>query len=291
MTLTQQVAPAAEPRAPQRRRWRSVLGPAGDAAAIVFLLVVLMAVFAPLLAPHDPNQVDILSLNQGPSPAHPLGTDASGRDLLSRLIVGSRTTLLGALFVAVLVGFLGTSLGLIAGWFGGVVDTVVSRVLDLLFAFPGILLAFVIVAIFPRSLFTASVAMAISASPFLARIARGEVIRLRSLPFVQALVIQGLGTWRLWARHILPNMAALIIAQITIIFGFSMVGLATLSYLGLGTQPPTADWGRMISDGQSQIQQGHPQESLYASLMIAVTVVSVTVIGDRLTARISRENR
>lgn len=293
MTITEETTENKPAAVPQKRRnaWVRALGVSGIIAAVVLLLITLIAILAPWVAPYDPTKVDILRTFQPPSGAHPLGTDSSGRDLLSRLMMGARTTLAGAAMVAVLAGLLGTAMGMFSGWYGGVVDSVLSRIMDLLFAFPGILLALVVVALFPPSLVTAAIALAISIAPFLARIVRGEVIRQRSEPYIQALIIQGLSTPRLWFRHLLPNISALVIAQVTVIFGYAMVGLATLSYLGLGVQPPTPDWGRMVADGQSRIQQGHPAESLLASLLIAITVVAVTVLGDRLTTYLTRENR
>ena len=261
------------------------LGVGGTLSLAVVVLLILMTVLAPIITPQDPNRADILSSLEGPSAEHLLGTDSSGRDLLSRLIVGSQTAIAGAVLTVAFSAILGVTVGLISGWFGGAIDRVITRIQDLLFAFPGLLLALIVVALFPRNLITSAAALALSSSPFLARIIRGEVLRFRHQPFMEALELQGFSVIQLWFRHVLPNIMIVLVAQLTLLFGYSLVGLATLSYLGLGVQPPTADWGRMVSDGQAHLQNGYPQECLLASLMIAIAVLSFSFLGDRLSQR------
>src|SRR6476659_4632985 len=230
------------------------------ASAVAIVLLALMAVFAPLIAPMDPNAIDLLHPFAPASSQHLLGTDDTGRDIFSRLIIGSRTSLLGPLLVVLLEVLVGVPIALAAAWRGGFVDGLISRVLDVLFAFPGILLAILVISLFGAGLKSAVVALAIAHMPYLARITRGAAIRERQLPYVEALEVQGFSSVRISARHLVPNLLPLIVAQASVSFGYVMIDLAGLSYIGLGVEPPTADWGVMISAGQ-----GHPQKASGAS--------------------------
>lgn len=248
-------------------------------------LLVITAVFAPWIAPSDPNFGSILSSNQGPSAAHLLGTDSFGRDILSRLIYGARLSLLGPALIIVISTSIGTVLAIACAWFGGWFDQVVSRVADILFAFPGLILAMLAVAMFGPGLVAPVIALSIAYTPYLLRVIRSEALRQRNLPYVAACYVGGLSARTICTRHILPNVTPLLIVQATLSFGYALVDLAAVSYLGLGVQPPTAEWGIMVSTGQSSILAGHPQESLFAGLMIIVTVVAFNLLGDRLAAR------
>ncbi|HEU0195493.1 MAG TPA: ABC transporter permease [Gaiellales bacterium] len=278
MTAVSVAAPARRPFTGRLSR----IGPVGIASAVIILALSLMAIFAPLIAPHDPNSIDLLHPFAPPSAQHLLGTDDTGRDLLSRLIWGSRTSLVGPLVVVILEVVLGVPLALLAAWRGGWVDGVVSRILDVLFAFPGILLAILVIALFGAGLKSAVVALAIAHMPYLARVTRGAAIRERRLGYVQALEVQGFSAFRISARHLTPNLIPLIVAQATVSFGYVMIDLAGLSFLGLGVQPPTADWGVMVSAGEQNILAGHPAESLYAGALIVITVCAFTLLGERL---------
>jgi peptide/nickel transport system permease protein len=258
------------------------LGTMGRASAMVIAILALVALFAPLLAPRDPNALDLLHTFAGPSLAHPLGTDDTGRDLLSRLIIGSRTSLLGPLLVVSLSVALGIPLAITSAWMRGPVDAAVSRLLDVLFAFPGVLLAILLIALFGAGLPAAVVALALAHMPYIARVTRAAAIRERELTYVEALRVQGFSFFRICGRHLLPNLASLIIAQATVSFGYVMVDLAAISFLGLGVQPPSADWGVMVASGEPSILEGHPQQSLYAGIMIVITVCAFTVLGERL---------
>jgi peptide/nickel transport system permease protein len=248
-------------------------------------LLVITAVFAPWIAPSDPNFGSILSSNQGPSAAHLLGTDSFGRDILSRLIYGARLSLLGPALIIVISTSIGTVLAIACAWFGGWFDQVVSRVADILFAFPGLILAMLAVAMFGPGLVAPVIALSIAYTPYLLRVIRSEALRQRNLPYVAACYVGGLSARTICTRHILPNVTPLLIVQATLSFGYALVDLAAVSYLGLGVQPPTAEWGIMVSTGQSSILAGHPQESLFAGVMIIVTVVAFNLLGDRLAAR------
>jgi peptide/nickel transport system permease protein len=261
------------------------IGVVGIVSAVVIVLLALVAIFAPVITPHDPNAIDLLHPFAGPSSEHLLGTDDTGRDLLSRLIAGSRTSLVGPLLVVLLEVALGVPLALLAAWRGGLVDGVLSRVLDVIFAFPGILLAILVIAFFGSGLRSAVIALAIAHMPYLARVTRGAAIRERRLAYVAALEVQGFSAFRICARHLVPNLVPLIVAQATVSFGYVMIDLAGLSFLGLGVQPPTADWGVMVSAGEQNILAGHPAESLYAGALIVITVCAFTLLGERLADR------
>jgi len=248
----------------------------------VLTLVVVVALAAPLLAPHDPNAVNILNALAGSSGAHLLGTDADGRDLMSRLIYGARSSLLGPALVVVMAGSAGTLLALVSVWFGGWTDELLSRLLDVLFALPGLLLAIVAAAVFGPGLIVCVIALTISYTPYMARLLRGPALKVRSQPYVAASELQGFSAPRIWLRHMLPALRPFIVAQAAIGFGYALIDLAALSFLGVGVQPPTADWGVLVSDGESSILRGAPQEALFAGILIVLTVVALNLIGERL---------
>jgi peptide/nickel transport system permease protein len=174
---------------------------------------------------------------------------------------------------------------IVSAWLGGWVDGVVSRVLDVLFAFPGVLLAVLVVSVFHAGLGAAVSALVVAYIPYLARMVRSAALREKSQPYITALTIQGVSATAVCVRHILPNLRPLIVAQSTLTFGYAMIDLAAVSFLGLGVQPPTADWGVMVSTGQPSILNGFPQESLYASALIVVAVGAFNLLGDRFTER------
>ncbi|SEC01993.1 ABC transporter permease [Arthrobacter woluwensis] len=272
-------------RSARRLRRSGSLGPSGRIAAGVLAAIVLLAVLGPLLAPVDPNAVSLSEAYQDPSAEHLLGTDGNGRDLLARLLVGAQTALLGPFLVVLVSTVLGTALALAAVWFGGWFDQVSVRVMDAVFAFPGLLLAILATALFGAGLTAAIAALAIAYIPYIGRIVRSAALRERNLPYVAALRVQGVRGLLISLRHILPNIAGLIVANATLAFGFALMDLAGLSFIGLGVQPPTADWGATVGTGMSGILQGHPDEALFASALIVITVAAVNVLGDRLTER------
>ncbi|MFF2956721.1 ABC transporter permease [Kitasatospora sp. NPDC057965] len=267
------------------RRLVARVGIAGTIAAAVIALLAAIAILAPWIAPYDPLQVDLAATYQPPSAQHLLGTDNSGRDLLSRLIWGARTSLLGPFIVVTVTAVLGTVLALTAAWFGGRVDDLVSRLLDLLFAFPSLLLAIIVIALYDRGLLQASLALAVGFTPYTARVLRSVSLRERMQPYIASGEIQGFSGFGICVRQILPNITPQILTGATINFGSAMIELAAISFLGLGVQPPTADWGLMVSSGQASLVKGFPQQSLYAGLMIVITVAAFSVLGERLGGR------
>lgn len=260
-------------------------------AMIICVLVVLMAILAPWIAPYDPNALDPLNAYAPFSPAHPLGTDDLGRDLLSRLIHGSRTSLAGPLIVVLAAGTVGATVAIAAAWFGGWFDALLSRALDVLFAFPGLVLAITVAALFGSGFITPVVALSLAFVPVIARVMRAAALRERNLPYIEALRVQGFGAWRICLRHLVPNLAPLLMVQAAIGFGYAMIDLASISFLGLGLQPPAADWGLMIANGQPSILAGFPQQSIAAAVAVVITVVAFTAVAERLATRFGGEVR
>ena len=256
-------------------------------AGVVLAGFVLVALFAPLLAPHDPNAIDLSNALASPSPAHWLGTDQSGRDTLSRLIYGARTSLVGPLTVVAASTVLGVVVGLVAGWRAGWLDTLLSRVLDVMFAFPGLLLAILAVSLFGKGLLAPIIAMSIAYTPFVARLVRGLVQSAKARPYVSAYTVQGFSGAHIAARRVLPNVSPTVLAQSTLNFGYALLDLAALSFLGLGVQPPTSDWGVMINESRGAVLQGSPLSAVIPSLAVVLTVVAFNVIGEELGDRIA----
>jgi peptide/nickel transport system permease protein len=287
MTLSAASVPevtAAAPGSRSRRSggWVSRLGIGGWVALAVLGLVLLTALLGPVLVPTDPNSVNLSYAYVGPMPGHPLGFDGQGRDLFARLVHGARTALIGPAIVVAVSTVLGTAIALVAAWVGGALDTVVARITDAMFAFPGLLLALLAVSLFSPGVVVAAVALSISYTPYTARIVRSAALKERSLPYVAALHVQGFGAGRIVLRHILPNIMATVVAVATLSFGYALIDLAALSFTGLGVQPPQADWGVMVAVGVTGIIAGYPQESLFAGGLIVITVGAVNFLGDRI---------
>jgi ABC-type dipeptide/oligopeptide/nickel transport system permease subunit len=252
----------------------------------IVALMTLAAIFAPFLAPYNPDQVDLAAVHSGPSTAHWLGTDALGRDILSRMIFGARTALLGPLLVVVSSTVLGILLGLVAGWRGGWLDAVLGRIFDVVFAFPSLLIAIMAVALFGKGLVAPVIAMSIAYAPFVARLTRSLVASERSRPYVAAYRVQGFGGAWIAVRRVLPNVTPIVGAQSTLNFGYVLAELAGLSFLGLGVQPPTADWGAMINEAQAGLIGGYFLPAIVPAVAVVIVVVAVNVIGEELSDRI-----
>ena len=254
------------------------------ATGAVCVALVLAAVLAPVLAPYDPTQTDILNQNLGPSGAHLLGTDALGRDIFSRLLYGARLSLLGPALVTLIAATAGTTLAIASVWVGGAFDRIVSRGLDVLFAFPGLIVAVLAVAIFGPGLLAPVLALSIAYVPYVARVVRSVALRERHMAYIDACRSLGYSGWRICARHIFPNVRLMVGAQATISFASALMDLAAISFIGLGVQPPASDWGLMVNDGSSALLNNHPMETLAAGGAIVLTVVAFNVLGDRLSA-------
>jgi len=278
----------------ERRSWLALLratGAAGVASAVAIAIAAFVAAFGPLLAPDSPYLGQLSSSYVGPTGGHLLGFDGQGRDLLSRLLGGARTSLVGPLTVVVICILAGTVLAVSAAWKRGTYDAFVSSGLDVLFAFPGILLAILAAAVFGAGLVAASLALAVAYTPYVARVLRGAALRERSQQYVAALEVQGASAFSICLRHLIPNMLPLIVAQATILFGYAMVDLAAISFLGLGVQPPNPDWGVMIAENQSGVVQGYPLAALAAGICIVIVVVAFNILGERLYDQAQAERR
>ena len=238
--------------------------------------------FGPLLAPYDPSLPDLSLAWVGPVGGHLLGYDFEGRDVASRLLAGAQTSMLGPVAVVAISVPVGTLIAVTAAWRRGASDAAISSGLNILFAFPGILLALLATAVFGAGLPAAVLALSIAYLPYVTSVLRGAALRERNQPYAAALEVQGSSATSICLRHLIPNIAPLILAQATILFGYAMVDLAAISFLGLGVQPPTANWGVMISENQAGILQGYPQPALAASVCIVAVVIAVNVLGERL---------
>ncbi len=257
-------------------------GVPGMASVVVLVVAAIAAVFGPVIAPYDPNLPNLSLAWVGPTAGHLLGYDYQGRDVFSRLLVGARSSLIGPLVVVAISMTLGSVLAIITAWRRGAVDSFISAGLDILFAFPGILLAVLATAVFGPGLTAAALALSVAYMPYVARVLRGAALRERSQPYVAALEVQGASAVSICLRHLIPNLSSLIVAQATVMFGYAMVDLAAISFLGLGVQPPTANWGVMISENQTGIAQGYPLPALAASACIVSVVIALNVLGERL---------
>ncbi|MCB5164289.1 ABC transporter permease [Streptomyces bambusae] len=278
-------------RRPGLARIRTAGSPLHHLCLAVVVLVTLAAVAAPWLVPHDPNAVDLGSALAAPSAGHPLGVDAAGRDTLSRLLLGARTSLLGPLGVVVFSTVAGVAIGTAAAWRGGRLDTLLSRSTELVFAFPGMLLAILIISVYGEGLLAPVLALAVAYLPYVSRLTRSLVLAERERPYVSAYRVQGHSALQICLRHVLPNIAPVVLAQSTINFGYALMDLAGLSFLGLGVPALTPDWGRMVFDGQTAIQHGYPLSAVLSCAAIVLTVVAFNVVGERWADRVARRDR
>ena len=281
-------AATAAPADGRRTGWAGVLGllratgAGGMISAVVIAVAIVLAIIGPWIAPYNPDLPNLSLAWVGPVGGHLLGFDFEGRDVLSRLLAGAQSSMIGPLAVVVGAMVLGTLIAVVSAWRQGLTDTVASSGLDILFAFPGILLAVLAAAVFGAGLTAAAVALAIAYMPYVARVLRGAALRERSQPYAAALEVQGVSGTAICLRHIVPNMLPLIVAQATILFGWAMVDLAAISFLGLGVQPPAPNWGVMISENQPGILQGYPLPALAAGVCIVGVVIAFNILGERL---------
>jgi peptide/nickel transport system permease protein len=257
-------------------------GVTGMVSALVLVVALAAAFVGPYVTPSDPNLPNLSLDFVGPSGGHVLGYDFQGRDVFSRLLAGAQSSLLGPLLVVTIGIVTGVVLALVSTWRGGALDAVISSALNILFAFPAILLAVLATAVFGAGLTAAALALAVAYTPYVARVLRGAALRERNRPYVAALEVQGASATAICLRHLLPNLGSLIVAQATILFGYAMVDLAAISFLGLGVQPPAANWGVMIAENQQGIPQGYPLPALAAGSAIVLVVIAVNLLGERL---------
>ncbi|PNG91866.1 ABC transporter permease [Streptomyces malaysiensis] len=251
-------------------------------------LVVVAAVCAPLIAPHAPDAVDLSASLAGTTSQHPLGTDASGQDLLSRVLYGARSSLLAPLALLALAALLGVTIGTVAAWRGGWVDTLLSRVTDVMYAFPGLLFVVLVIAVFGDGLTTSIIALGLAYAPTIARYTRSLALAERSKPYIDAYRVQGMSGARICVRHLVPNLAGAIVGYLVVLFGEGLMSLATLSYLGFGTGSPSIDWGLMVQEGQDAVVQGALLPALVPGAAIAAVVVAFNIVGVRVSDRLGK---
>jgi len=249
--------------------------------AVIILLLIFLALIGPKLTPYDPIGLDMEARLRPPSLRHPFGTDDFGRDVLSRVLSGTSISLKVAVIAVSISAVIGTLLGAVSGYYGRWIDEVIMRLMDILFAFPAILLAIAILAALGPGIDNAMIAIGIVYTPIFARITRGSVLIVREEVYVDAATSIGCRDSRILFRHILPNVIAPVIVETTLSLAFAILAEAALSFLGLGTQPPDPSWGRMLSESRGYIQNA-PWLGIFPGLAIMFTVMGFNFLGDGL---------
>ena len=249
--------------------------------SIILLLFVLMAAFAPVLAPYDPFYMDPAAALTGPSPEHLLGTDNMGRDILSRIIYGSQISLKVSLASVTIATAAGVLLGVAAGYFGGITDAVISRILEVMLSFPEVLLALLIMSILGSSLNNIMLAIGIVYTPIFARIARGAVLSVKDSLYVEAARSIGVKDVTIIVRHVLPNILSPVLVQVTLSLAFAILSEAALSFLGIGVEPDMPSWGIMLNNGKAWIEIAW-WVGVFPGIAIALAVLGFNILGDGL---------
>ena len=248
---------------------------------VIVLIYIIDAIFAPLLAPYDPVKQDLANMLQTPGPKHLLGTDEMGRDILSRIIYGARISMKVGFYAVGVAFVIGIPLGIFAGYFGGKVDLLIMRAMDVLLAFPGILLSIVFVSVLGPNLDNAILSVGIYTVPNFARMARGETLALRNSEFIEAARAMGSGDIRIVFSHILINIVSPMIVMGTLSFGTAIITTSGMGFLGIGAQPPTPEWGAMLSSGRQYLLVA-PHVTTYTGLAILFLVLGLNLLGDGL---------
>lgn len=260
-----------------RTIWRS--GIATRVAMVVLAIIVLSVVFANFIAPYSPTQVDVLAIMQGPSGHHLLGTDELGRDILSRLLYGGRLSLTVGLVAVAIEFFFGVIIGVVTGYIGGIVDTVVMRVVDIMLAMPGLIFALFIVAVLGPGLFNVMIALGIGGVPGIIRVARASTLAFREREFVEGARAVGANMWRVTLVHLVPNILPPILVLVFLDIGGYILSASGLSFIGLGAQPPSPEWGAMLADGRNYFPESWWM-TVFPGILIGLVVLCVNVIGD-----------
>ena len=248
-------------------------------AAIAVALIILAAIFADQLVPYEPNKISIKERTQGPSWTHLLGTDEFGRDVLSRIMVGSRVSLIVGVLAVVIACIIGTAFGMIAGYFGGVVDDIINRISEAIRVIPQVVLAIALCAVFGGGILNLSIILGISNMTIYVRMMRSQVMSIKERDYIMAGKLQGNSSFRLMLKHILPNSISPIIVTMTQQIGNTILSEAGLSFLGLGISQPTASWGSMVSGGRDFLLT-NPVYSLAPGFCIAILVICLNTLGD-----------
>jgi peptide/nickel transport system permease protein len=274
---------AVTPRVRSRRRALRRLGrrPMAIGGLAVATLFVLVALLAPLIAPFDPADTNFGAVLQGPSGSHIMGTDDLGRDVFSRVVFGARASLEAGVLATLLAMVVAVPLGLIAGYYRGWWDPIISRISDVVLAFPFLVIAVGLAAIFGPSLTNATIALVFLTMPGILRVTRGETLALREEDYVRAAIANGAGDFTILRRHILPNLTSVLLVQATVTIPLAILGEALLSFLGLGVQPPTPSWGVMLSAAQPLLSQA-PMLAIWPGIAVALATLSFNLLGDGL---------
>jgi peptide/nickel transport system permease protein len=267
--------------APRRREWVFFI------CVGVLAVAVASAVLAPWVSPYDPTATSFDAIWLPPSPAHWLGTDQLGRDLLSRVIFGARPTLLGSIALLAIATAIGVLIGITAAWHRGWVDALLARTTDVMFAFPGLMFVILLIAVFGSGSVTAIIGMGLAYAPVIAKFTRAVALDELARPYVDSYRLQGAGGLVLIARYVLPNMLPVLVGYLVVLFGDGLMSLATLNFLGFGSQPPSSDWGLMVEESRAGVVQGVLGPALVPGLTIAIVVVATNVVGVRLADKLA----
>jgi peptide/nickel transport system permease protein len=257
---------------------------------VLVLLLIAVAVLADVIAPYDPNKQSWTLLRKPPSAAHWFGTDESGRDLLSRVIFGARASLLAGVVSVLIAILIGVPLGLLAGYRGGWVDTIISRLTDAMLAIPFLILAIAMAAFLGPSLRNAMIAVGLASTPVFVRLTRGQVLAVKTEDYVEAARAVGNPGWRVAARHILPNILPALLVQATVAIAAAIIAEASLSFLGLGQQPPAPSWGSMLNVAQRFLTNA-PWIAIWPGLAIFLAVLGFNLLGDGLRDALDPKER
>jgi peptide/nickel transport system permease protein len=248
----------------------------------VIVALVLFAIFVPILWSDGPDKQDLLHSLESPSWSHPMGTDQLGRDVFARVADGARISLIVATLVTLAGALLGGLIGLLAGTIGGISDGVVMRAMDAILAFPPLILAMAVTVGLGIGLNTAAIGVALVSVPWYARLLRSEALRIRSLPFIEASYAIGMKRSRVIARHVIPHMLPVLFIQMAAAFSYAVIGLASLSFVGLGAQVPTPEWGALITEGLSYSLTGQWWISIFPGVGLLITVTAASMLADRM---------
>jgi peptide/nickel transport system permease protein len=281
MSLDAMAAPVITAAPRKRREWVFYL------FLGILAIVVIAAILAPWVSPYDAAATDFAAIWQPPSASHLLGTDQLGRDLLSRIIHGARPTLLGSIALLFLATVLGVLMGVTAAWKRGWVDSFITRITDVMFAFPGVMFVILVIAVFESGATTAIIGMAMAYAPAIAKFTRAVALEEMARPYVDSYRLQGVGGFTLCVRYLLPNMLPTLVGYLVVLFGEGLMSLASLNFLGFGSQPPSSDWGLMVEESRAGVIQGILGPAIVPGLAIALVVVATNVVGVRLSDKLA----
>lgn len=252
-------------------------------AYITLSIIAVMSVVGVFYTPYDPVALYVGTPSDYPSLEHLFGTDDLGRDILSRVMAGTAVSVISPIAVVILATTFGSLIGILSAWYGGIVDGLFARVIDVIFAIPGLVLAILAVAVFGKGLTAPIIALSIAYIPITARLIRSVARSELSKPYFAAMWVQGVTPTSSLFKHLLPALVPALLAQAAVGYGYAMLDLAAISFLGLGLQPPQTDWGSMVASGQPSILSGAPEQSLFPAILIVITVLAVSLIGARIT--------